>query len=110
MGGLPQLFPARSRDRFSGLLVCGSAPLGFALVPELLTLRQRKLHFNSAILEIHAGWNEGKALLLGLADELVDLFLMNQQLPRAQRGVIIDVSVLVGANVAVEQPKFSVLY
>ena len=49
-----------------------------------------------------------RPLLLGLADELADLFLVYQQFPGAQRRVVVDIAVLVVSDVAVKQPQLTI--
>jgi hypothetical protein len=46
--------------------------------------------------------------LLGFTDELTDFFFVNQQLSGAQRGMIGGVAVVIGSDVAVEEPELSV--
>src|SRR3954470_463921 len=98
----------RPCDRFPGFFVGGAATVGFALVPQLLTLGECKFYFHASILEIHAGGDEREALLLSFADELFDLFFMHQQFAGAERGMVVNVAMLVGSDMAVEQPQFAV--
>src|SRR5579859_274464 len=101
--GHPLVF-SRSRDRLSGFLVRGPTTFGFPLIPELFTLGECKFYFHSTIFEVHARRNQRQTLLLGLADQLTDLFFVHQQLPGPERGVIVDVAMLVFADMAVQQP------
>ena len=100
---------SRPRNRLSGLFLGGTATLGFALIPQLFTFGECKLQFRSTVLKVHSGGNEGETLLLGFANQLSDFFLVDQQLPRAQGCMVVDIPVLVFSDVAVEKPKFAVL-
>jgi len=100
-------FP-RSRDRFSCFFVGSAAAFGFALVPELLTLAWGNFTFTSAFLEYIRRGIQGRAVLLVLAVWLLVLSLVSQQFAGAERGMVVDVAVLVGADMAVEQPQFAV--
>ena len=75
----------------------------------MLAFGQGEFNFHSAVLEVHPGGDEGEALLLGLADELANFFFVDQQLAGAQGGMVEDVAVVVGSDVAVEQPEFAIL-
>src|SRR3989442_11248259 len=96
------------RNSFARLPIGGFAALGLALVPELLAFGQGKFELYSAVLKIHAGGDEGEPALLRLANQLADFLPVHQQLAGAQRSVVEDVAMLVGADVAVEQPEFAV--
>ena len=98
-----------ARYRFAGFFVGGLATLGFALVPHLLALGQRYLHFHPAVAEVQTRGDEGQSFLLGLADELIQFAAMNQQLSCAQRFVIEDVAVVIFTNVRVDEPQFAIL-
>jgi len=91
-------------DGFPRFFIRSSPPFGFALVPELLALGQGQFHLDPAVFEVHPRGNQGQALLLRFADELADLFAMHQQFAGAQRGMIMNVSMLIGADVGVQQP------
>src|SRR6266852_8751973 len=96
------------RNSFARLPIGGFAALGLALVPELLAFGQGKFELYSAVFKIHAGGDEGEPALLRPANQLADFLPVHQQLAGAQRSVVEDVAVLVGADVAVEQPEFAV--
>ena len=74
----------------------------------MLAFGEGEFDFDFAILEIHAGGDEGESLLLGLADELANFFLVNQKFAGAEGGMIGRVAVVIGADVAVEEPEFAV--
>src|SRR5436305_635545 len=78
---------SRPHDSLTSFLVGGLAALGLALVPELLALGERDFTFYFPAAEVEAGGDERESLLLRLADELAQLFFMDEQLARAQRGV-----------------------
>src|SRR5215469_17743546 len=99
---------AAARDGFPGFLVGGAAALGFALVPELLALGKGQFYFHFAVFEIHAGGDQGEAALLGFPDQLADFVLVNEEFSGAQRCMIEDVAMLVGADVRVEKPEFPI--
>ena len=96
-------------NRFPSFLIRRPSSLGLPFVPKLLAFGQGQLHFHFAVLEVHADWDQRQSLLLGFTDQLADFFFVHQQLTGAQRGVVMDVAVLVGADVGVEQPEFAVL-
>jgi hypothetical protein len=93
-----------SADRFSRFFIRRPPSFGLALVPELLAFGQSQFHLDPAVLKVQPRRDQGQALLLGLADQLANLFAMHQQLAGAQRGVVEDVAVLVGTDVGVQQP------
>jgi len=47
--------------------------------------------------------------LLGLADELANFFFVNEEFAGAESGVVGRVAVVIGADVAVEEPEFAIL-
>src|ERR1700730_3269165 len=70
-------------DGFSGLAVSRAAALGFALVPQLFSLGQGKFNLHSAVFEVHASGNESQSLLLGFADELLDISMIDPGAPKS---------------------------
>src|ERR1700739_5005067 len=94
----------------AGFLICGAAPLGFTLVPQLLALCKCKLQFYSAVLEIHPGGDESEPFLLRLADQFPQFVFMNKELSRAQRCMIEDVAVLIRTDVRIQQPEFPIFH
>src|SRR5271157_1199532 len=96
-------------DGFAGFLVGGAAALGFTLVPLLLALGEGEFDFDSSVFEIHAGGDQGESLLLGLANEFANFFFVNQKFAGAQGGMVGGVAVVIGPNMAVEEPEFAVL-
>ncbi len=101
------LLPAS--DCFPSFFVGRPSPLGFAFIPELLAFGEGQFNFYFAVLEVHADGDQRQSLLLGFADQLADFFFVHEQLAGAERGVVVNVAVLVGADVGVEQPEFAVL-
>src|SRR5471032_226474 len=83
--------------------------LGFAFVVELLALRKADLAFHAAALVVEVQRDKRMTLLLDLADELRDLFAVQQQLARADR-VRMDVGRCFRqrADVRADQEQFSV--
>jgi hypothetical protein len=83
-------------------LTAGFARLdGLPAVMLLLAFSQPKLNLRKASLgEIDAERDECEPLLLRLAEKLVDLLAVKEQLPGAERFVIHDVAVAVGTDVA----------
>ena len=95
---LPVCFPADQLQLtalLSASLSGGAAAFGFALVPQLLAFGQGEFNLHSTVLEVHPRGDEGQALLLGLADELADFLLVDQQFAGAQGRVVEDVAVVV---------------
>src|SRR5579864_482364 len=89
----------RARNGFAGFAIGGAAAFGFALVPQLFATGERYFHFHFAVLEIDSRRYQGEPTLLGLADQFADFFPVHEQLASAERGMIEDVSVFVGADV-----------
>src|ERR1700687_982726 len=96
-------------DGLPRFLVGGATALGLALVPLLFALRQREFDFDLAILEIHARGNQRESLLLGLANQLANFFFVKQKFAGTKGGMIGVVAVLIGADMAVEEPEFTIL-
>src|SRR5271165_1009417 len=82
----------------------------FHACPRFVFLLPSHFHFSFSVAEVHACGNEGEALLLGLANQLVQLATVNQQLARAQRLMIEDVAMLIDTNVRVDEPEFAILH
>ena len=76
----------------------------------LLAFRERQRHFHAPVLEIHAQRHEGHAALDGLADQLADFVLVQQQLARAHRRMIGVPAVAVRLNVHVVHEDFPILH
>ncbi len=85
-----------------------NATLGFPFVPLLFPASQSQFDFHPAILEVHAGRDERQALLLRFANQLPNLFLMNQKFASTQRSMVGIASVFVGTDMAVQQPQLIV--
>src|SRR5580704_16938060 len=98
----------RSNDRLSRFFVCGFAPFCFTFIPQLLAFSQRYLNLYFTFLKVHPSGDQRQPALLCLANQFANLLFMHQQLPGSQGGVIKDVAVLVGADVAVQQPELAV--
>ncbi len=102
------LLPAS--DGFPRFFVRGPAAFGFAFVPELFSFGQRQFNFYFAILEVHSDGNQRQPFLLGFADQLADFFFVHEQLAGAQGGVVVNVAMLVGADMGIQQPEFAIFY
>ena len=75
----------------------------------LLAFGQSEFNFGKASLgKIDAERDEREPLLLRLAEKLIDLLAMEEQLPGAEGLVIHDVAVTVGADVAVVEKDLTV--
>ena len=75
---------------------------GFPAVMLLLALGQPEFDLDQAAFgEINAERNKCEPLLLGLAQELIDLLTVEKQFPSTERFVIHDIAVAVGTDVAV---------
>lgn len=84
---------------------------GLPAVVLLLALRETDLDLGMAALgEIDAEGHEREPLLLGLADQFVDFLPMQQQFSGPGRILVHDVPVTVGADVAMVQKDFVVVY
>src|SRR5438270_8740704 len=94
---------SRSHNGLASLTVSGLALFGLALVPELFAFGESDLAFHSSILEIKTRRDERMAFLLCLSDQLSQLLFVDQQFAGAQRGVVINVAVLIGPNVRIQQ-------
>ena len=86
-----------------------AAAFGFALVPKLFAFGKGELQLDLAVLEVKPRRDQGQSLLLRFADKLADFFFVHEQLAGAQRGVVGVVAVVIGTDVAVQQPKLAVL-
>src|SRR5579871_657060 len=81
---------------------------GFALVIELLAPAEADFDLGMIALEIELEGNQCQPLCLHLADQIVDLAAMQQQLAVAQ-GVVVHVrSLLIDGDMAAFQPDFAV--
>jgi hypothetical protein len=80
-----------------------------ALVADVLAARQRDLDLRARPLEVHAGRDQGQPLLLGLADQPLDLALVHEELARPLRLVVLPLRGRVGRDVHVVQPHLTVL-
>jgi len=96
-------------DCIAGLFIGGSAAFGLALIPQLFALGECEFYFHPAILEIHAGWDQGQPFLLSAPDQLPDFIFVHKQFAGAQRGVIEDVAVVVGSDMGIQQPQLAIL-
>src|SRR5271157_1150537 len=85
--------------RLARFFVGSLAALGLALVPGLLALGQSHLHLHSAVPEVQLRGNQSQSLLLRLGEQLAQLILLHQELPRAQRFVVEDITRFVTPNV-----------
>src|SRR5215469_5097254 len=106
---LPRALPS-PRNSLARFLVGGAAALGFALIPQLLTFRERKLHLYPAVFEVHPGGDKGQSFLLGLADQLSQFVFVNQKLAGAKRCVVEDVSMVIGPDVRIQKPELPIFY
>src|SRR5690242_16911775 len=95
---------AASGNRFTSLTISGFAALGFAFVPALFSSGECNLTFYFAIPKIEPCRYERKSALLRFANQLSQLFLVQEQLSGTHGVVIEDVSVLVRADMRVEEP------
>jgi hypothetical protein len=73
-----------------------------------LAAREADLHLDPAVLEVGAQREHGQAALRDAAHELQDLALVQQQLARAVRGVVVQVAVAVGGDAAPHQQQLAV--
>ncbi len=78
-----------------------------AAVPLLLALGESYFAFGDPFAEVHAQGNDGQALVVHLSFELIDLFLVQEQLPRTQRTVVKRPSRKVFANMEIDEPHFA---
>src|SRR5215831_6329449 len=76
----------------------------------VLPLAPRETDFDlgmSALGEVYAERNQRKSLLLGLADQFVDFFPMQQQLSGPGRIMVHNIPVAIGTDVALMQKEFA---
>jgi hypothetical protein len=84
---------------------------GFPTIVEFLPLGQAELDLGmTAWGKIDAQGNQGQALLLGLAEQFIDLLLVQQQLTHTNRIMVHDVAVTIGTDVAMVQKHLSALH
>ncbi len=92
-------------------LACCFALLdGLAFVVTLLALSNRKLDFCMRSLKIDGQWNKRQSLLLDLCQQLTDLFFLQKEFARAEGIVVIDIPLLVRADVHPHKPYLPVLH
>src|SRR5215212_8720419 len=83
--------------------------LALAFVVQLLALGERNLDFGAAfVVEIDFQRHDCHALALDRADQLVDLALMQQELARPLRLMVVTAGLLVLRDVGVEQPQLAI--
>ena len=82
---------------------------GFALVVQLFAAAQPKLKLDVVLLEIDLGRDQRESLLFSLADQLVDLNMMQQQLAHPGRIVVLPVTEGVFGDVHVVDEHLAVL-
>jgi hypothetical protein len=81
---------------------------GVTLVVQLLTARQRDLDLGASLrVEIQLQRNHRESLPLDRADQLVDLALVQQQLARPLRRMIVAPGLRIFRDVGVDQPEFA---
>jgi hypothetical protein len=95
-------------DGIPRLVVGGAAAFRLAFVPLLLTFGERKFELDLPIFEVHTSGNERKSFNLRFADQLANFFLVEQQFSGAKFGMIGEVPMVIGSNMTVEEPQFSV--
>ena len=101
------LFPAFNRSLD---FAAGFAGLdGFAAVVEFLALGKPELYLGmTALGEVDAERHEGEALLLRLAHQLVDFFLVQEQFSGSGWIMIHDVAMAVGTDMTIVEKDFAV--
>ena len=80
-----------------------------AFIVEFFALAQGDFQFHPGAPEINGEGNEGQALLLDLAKEVVDLPLVHQQAAGAHGVLIEDIALGIGADVHLLDPQLAVL-
>src|SRR5678816_933409 len=84
--------------------------LGVALVVELFAFAECHRHLRDAAFEVELERDQGQTLPLDRTYQTPDLPLVQQQLSRARRLVIVVARALVGTDVEVEQEELAVPY
>lgn len=79
------------------------------LVVIVLARGQRQLELGPAVLEIDLQGHEREALFARLGKELHDFRLVHQEFPAAQRIVVEDIALIIGADMQVLDEKLAVL-
>src|SRR6202008_2392894 len=108
-GSRPRVRSTPGFDSGPGLAIDFGALYRFALFVLLLPLGESDGPFHSAVLEVHAHRDEGHAALDGLANQLLNLVAVEQQLSPAQRLVVRVPAVGVRADVDVVQKHFPIV-
>jgi len=109
----------RAARACSNLLTLAQRPLdialcvplggGFALVVQLFPFAEADQHFGVAVAYIHLQRHKRKAFLLGQAEQLMNLHLMQQQLARSRRvRRVVAVAFFVRADVHIVQENLAV--
>lgn len=84
---------------------------GFSPVVQFFPLRQSELEFRAPpLVEIQTEWDERQSFLLRLAEQLVDFFLVQKQLPYPHWIVIHHVAVAVRADMAMMEKDLSIAH
>jgi len=80
---------------------------GLAPVPLLFALRKGHFAFGYSLTEVNAQGNDGQALVVHFSLQLIDLFLVQEQLPRTERPVIEGPAGEVFADMEIDEPDFA---
>ena len=96
-------FAQRPPDFPVGITLCDGIPL----VVNLLAAAYAQLHFDPAVLQVQLQRNQRISLAHHLAVELPDFTAVQQQLLVAQRITVVDIPLLVRADVHAFHPDFA---
>ena len=96
----------RAVDLTARVLIGGVLPL----VIELFALAQRDLDLDAGVFQINGERNDGVAVELDLGGQPLDLTLVHEQAARADRVLIEDVALFIGADMHLPHPELSVLH
>jgi isopenicillin-N epimerase len=112
---IPQALGTTSRpalaDPRGPIMLPFLVPLGDhrALVIRFLAFGKGDLHLGAAVLEIHAGWDDGHTLDPHRVPEFAYLSFVQQQPPLSARIVVEAVGLHVRSNVSVQQPSITAI-
>src|ERR1700688_296572 len=81
--------------------------LGLAAVPFLFALGERQFALGDALAEVNPQGNEREAFGIQFSFQFADLFLAEEQLPRAQGAVVIRTSRKIFADMEIHEPNLA---
>ncbi len=104
------MLPLMVTNVLGGLAINRPLPQGFTAVEYRFAFGHGDLALDQILLEVKPQWNQGKALFLRLADELVDFPAVQEQPAVAQRILIHVAPGRICADVAINEPRLAIAH